>query len=84
MTQGRNGELRRESVVESKLFVAGEIEERELRGDVTVLLSLVTAVDLSWLKKTFPDDFSDRSKTYYDPIHDGYTVAVNYVFETSH
>ena len=67
MTQGRNGELRRESVVESKLFVAGEIEERELRGDVTVLLSLVTAVNLSWLKKTFPDDFSDRFKTYYDP-----------------
>lgn len=66
MTNGRNGELRRESVVESKLFVAGEVEEREVRGDVTILVSLATAVDISWLKETFPDDFSDRFKTYYD------------------
>ena len=67
MTQGRNGELRRESVVESKLFVAGEIEERELRGDVIILLSLVTAVKISWLQETFPDDFREQFNTYYDP-----------------
>ena len=67
MTHGRSGELRRESVVVSKLFVAGEVEERELRGDVTILLSLATAVKISCLQETFPDDFRDQFNTYYDP-----------------
>lgn len=67
MVHGRSGELRRESIVESALFVAAELEERELRGDVTVLLGLATAVEPAWLEDAFPDDFSDAAETVYDP-----------------
>jgi ATP-dependent helicase HrpB len=66
MVHGRSGELRRESIVESELFVAAEIEERELRGEVTVLLGLATAVEPAWLEDVFPDDFSDAAETVYD------------------
>lgn len=67
MVHGRSGELRRESLVESPLFVAAELEERELRGEVAVLLGLATAVEPEWLEDYFPDDFSEGSFTEYDP-----------------
>ena len=66
MVHGRSGELRRESVVESSLFVAAELEERELRGEVTVLLGLASVVDVAWLNQYFPKDFSEGSFTEYD------------------
>jgi ATP-dependent helicase HrpB len=66
MVHGRSGELRRESVVESPLFVAAEIEEREVRGDVTVLLGMATTVEPVWLNELFPADFSDGVLTTYD------------------
>lgn len=68
MVHGRSGELRRESLVEGSLFVAAELEERELRGEVTVLLGLATAVEPEWLGEYFPDDFSEGSFTHYDPV----------------
>jgi ATP-dependent helicase HrpB len=67
MVHGRSGELRRESVVDSPLFVAAEIEERELRGQVSVLLGLATAVEAGDLETCFPADFSDGSLTQYEP-----------------
>ncbi|PXA05260.1 helicase [Coraliomargarita sinensis] len=67
MVHGRSGELRRESLVESPLFVAAELEERELRGEVTVLLGLATAVEPEWLSEYFPEDMSEGCLTEYDP-----------------
>ncbi|MDP4610831.1 MAG: ATP-dependent helicase HrpB [Opitutales bacterium] len=67
MVHGRSGELRRETVVETELFVAAEIEERDVRGDVTVLLGMATAVEFAWLNAIFPEDFSDKAVTTYDP-----------------
>ncbi|MDQ8206819.1 ATP-dependent helicase HrpB [Coraliomargarita sp. SDUM461003] len=66
MVHGRSGELRRESVVESVLLVASELEERELRGEVTVLLGLATAVEPQWLEALFGADFSEGTATSYD------------------
>ena len=66
MVHDRSGELRRESLVESELFVAAEIEERELRGDVSVLLGLATKVEVKWLEETFPDDFNEQTEVIYD------------------
>lgn len=66
MVHARSGELRRESVVNEPLFVAAEIEERDVRGDVTVLLGMATAVEFAWLEELFPDDFSDGVLTGYD------------------
>jgi ATP-dependent helicase HrpB len=67
MVHGRSGELRRESVVESELFVAADIEERDVRGDVTVLLGMATTVEFAWLEELFPGDFTDGTFTTYDP-----------------
>lgn len=66
MTKGRSGELRRESLVDGELFVAAELEERNLRGDVGVLLGLATAVDAEWLNEYYPDDFTEGTFTEYD------------------
>lgn len=66
MVHGRSGELLRESVVGTELFVAAEIEERELRREVTVMLGLATAVDAKWLEELFPRDFVNSSLTTYD------------------
>lgn len=62
----RGGELRRESVVESELFVAAEQEERQVRGEVTVLLGMATRVEAWWLGELFPDDFNEVVETRYD------------------
>jgi ATP-dependent helicase HrpB len=67
MVHGRGGELRRESLVDSPLFVAAEIEERELRGDVAVLLGMATVVEPGWMREYFPEDFSEGTSTLYDP-----------------
>lgn len=62
----RGGELRRESVVESELFVASEQEERQVRGEVTVLLGMATRVESVWLEALFPEDFRAVVETRYD------------------
>lgn len=62
----RSGELRRESVVEQALFVAAEIEERELRGEVNLLLGMATAVEREWLDDLFGDDFTDKTFAEFD------------------
>ena len=66
MVHGRSGELRRESLVDRPLFVAAEVEERELRGEVNVLLGLASAVEMTWMEDYFPSDFEDGSLTEYD------------------
>jgi ATP-dependent helicase HrpB len=62
----RRGELRKESVVESKLLVATEIEERNVRGDVGTLLTRNTAVEETWLREMFPDDFTAQRAPVFD------------------
>lgn len=66
MVHGRSGELRRESVVASELFVAAEIEERDVRGEVTVLLGLASAVEPEWLEAMYSADFEEGTFTTYD------------------
>ena len=68
VVHGRKGTLARESVVQgSPLFVAAEIREIEGRDrELNVLLSLCTAVEPEWLKKLFPDDFSERRSVEWD------------------
>ena len=64
----RTGELVRDSIVrKSALFVAGEIREVESRDELRVLLSQATAVEESWLRDAFPDDFSEGTQTLFDP-----------------
>lgn len=67
MVHNRSAEIRRESIVEQGLLVAAEIEERNVRDGVSVLLGLATAVEPAWLDELFPDDCADISLTAYDP-----------------
>lgn len=64
----RRGLLARESAIQrSPLFVAAEISEVEGRGgEVNVLLSLATAVEETWLKELFPDDYRETRGVVYD------------------
>jgi ATP-dependent helicase HrpB len=68
LVHNRRGLLARESCIQkSPLLVAAEISEIEGRGgEVNVLLSLATAVEESWLKETFPDDYREVRGVTYD------------------
>jgi len=67
LIHNRTGELVRDSIVrKSALFVAGEIREVESRDELRVLLSQATAVEESWLRDAFPDDFSEGTQTLFD------------------
>ncbi len=66
LVHNRTGELVRDSIVrKSTLFVAGEIREVESRDELRVLLSQATAVEESWLRDAFPDDFSEGTQTLF-------------------
>ena len=67
LVHGRSGELRRGSAVRhARLLVAAEVEEIQTRGEVTVFLSLATAVEEAWLEKYFPEDFETRDTVSFD------------------
>jgi ATP-dependent helicase HrpB len=64
----RRGVLARESAVQkSHLLVTAEVREIQSRGDeLTVLLSLATAIEESWLRELFPNDFSASEEVFFD------------------
>jgi ATP-dependent helicase HrpB len=68
LVHGRRGVLARESAMQrSPLLVAAEISEVEGRGgEVNVLLSLATAVEETWLKELFPEDYTETRGVVYD------------------
>ena len=68
VVHGRRGELTKQSVVrEADLFVAAEISEIQAsRGQVSVRLSLCTAVEETWLREQFSDDFREERITDFD------------------
>jgi ATP-dependent helicase HrpB len=68
LVHGRRGLLARESAIQkAPLLVAAEVSEIEGRGgEVNVLLNLVTAVDETWLKELFPEDYRQVTGVVYD------------------
>jgi ATP-dependent helicase HrpB len=67
MVHGRRGQLARESgIQQAPLFVAAEVNEIEARGEVTVVLSLATAIEEAWLPELFPDDYRAATAVVYD------------------
>jgi len=69
LVHGRRGLLARESAIgRAPLLVAAEITEVGGRGgEVSVLLSLATAVEEAWLGELFPGEFTDACEVAYDP-----------------
>ncbi len=67
VVHGRKGEIRRQSVVQNaSLLVSSEIEERDVRGDVTVLLGMNTAIEEAWLDPLFPGSVAESTTVVYD------------------
>jgi ATP-dependent helicase HrpB len=68
LVHGRRGVLARESVVrQSSLIVAAEIDELGGRpGEVNTILSLVTAIELEWLRELFPNDMRSEVRVAFD------------------
>lgn len=68
LVHNRRGVLARESAIQkSPLLVAAEVSEIEGRGgEVNVLLSLATAIEESWLKELFPNDYFEATAVVYD------------------
>lgn len=64
----RRGVLARESAIQkSTLLVAAEISEiGRGDGEVSTLLTNVTAVEEPWLKEIFPDDYRETRGVVYD------------------
>ncbi len=64
----RRGVLARESVIQkAPLLVAAEISEiGRGDGEVNTLLTLATAIEETWLKEIFPDDYYEQRGVTYD------------------
>jgi len=66
LVHGRRGVLARESVVQhSQLFVAAEVREVEGR-EVNTILSLVTAIEVDWLRELYPEDMESDLHVQFD------------------
>ena len=67
LSNGKNGELRRQSTArDADLLVAAELDEIEMRGSVGLVLSLATEIREEWLEEIFPKSFSHRVETHFD------------------
>ena len=69
IVHGRRGVLERNSVVRKSSFVvAAEVREIETgsKGDMDVLLSLVTAVEPAWLEEVFPGAVREEQRIRFD------------------
>lgn len=81
LVHGRRGELRRQTQVrEAPLVVAVEIEERDARGELTLLLDRLTAVDPAWLRELFPDEVRTVTAVQYDADERRVVAATEEVF----
>lgn len=62
LVHGRGGVLQRDTVVgDARLFVATDIEERELKGEVALILGRITAIGEDWLEEQFPGELKRRT-----------------------
>ena len=68
LVHGRRGVLARESgIQQARLLVAAEISEiGRGDGEVNTLLTLATAIEETWLKELFPDDYYEARGVLYD------------------
>ncbi len=71
LVHGRRGVLARESFVKAPLFVVSEVREVESGGgrdrSLNVVLDLATAVNETWLRGLFPEDFKEVHAVVYEP-----------------
>jgi ATP-dependent helicase HrpB len=68
LVHGQRGTLARESVVRNApLLVAADLREVEGKDkNMSLLLSLTTAIEEPWLNELFPDDLGRAPRVFYD------------------
>jgi ATP-dependent helicase HrpB len=71
LTEGRQGTLMRESVVQNApLFVAASVREVAGRSSENLtLLGLASAVKPEWIRETFPEQVTTKIEHLYDRTH---------------
>lgn len=69
LAENRQATLVRESVVNSKLFVAGTIKEIMGRSGNMTLLALATETKLDWIRELFPQHITETIQHLYDRSH---------------
>jgi ATP-dependent helicase HrpB len=70
LTEGRTATLGRESVVHNApLFVAASIKQISSKQGPLTLLGLATAVELSWIRESFPQRLTETTEHIYDRLH---------------
>lgn len=69
LTRGRRASIAHDSSVRNApLFVASEVREVSSRnGDVTTLLSTITAIEGHWLTEFFPQEITCETTAHWDP-----------------
>ena len=67
LAHGKKGLRRRESEVDSEWFVSTEIEERNVKGNVQVMLARNSEVDPAWIQEVFPSELRSREQAFWDP-----------------
>ncbi|MCG8527319.1 MAG: helicase, partial [Opitutales bacterium] len=63
----RRGTRRRESVVDSEWFIASEIEERNVKGSVQIMLGKNSAVSTDWIEELFSEEIKEHDDLEWDP-----------------
>jgi ATP-dependent helicase HrpB len=73
MMNGRRGRLSDKSVVrDAPMVIAIDIQEIErAKGELSVIMRDVTAIDPEWLRMLYPDDFVSAIECRYDAISKG-------------
>ena len=67
LAHGKKGTRRRESAVDAEWFVSLEMEERQVKGSVQVLLGRNSSVQPEWISQWFPDQIQTCETAYWDP-----------------
>ena len=66
LAHGRKGTRRRESEVDAEWFISTEIEERNVKGTVQVMLGRNSEVDPEWISSFYPGEVTKKSDVYWD------------------
>ncbi len=68
LVHGRRGDLAKESLVQnSPLIVAAEVSEVGSQGgNISTILSMITAVNPAWLRELFPQDIAGKLHVFFD------------------
>lgn len=82
LAHARKGTRRRDSEVQCEWFVSTQIEERDVKGKVQVMLSRNSEVDPDWIQECFPGEIATETGVYWDKWQKRIRNTENTTFRT--